>query len=73
MCFSSPKVPHERANVSKIHIFQHYSIIKLGVTSPQVIYRNNVKESNKQNKHLLNVNYLLKELKAEIRFYFSLK
>ena len=38
-----------------------------------IIYRNYVKERNKRNNHLLNVNYLLKDLKAEIRFYFSLK
>ena len=38
-----------------------------------IIYRNYVKERNKRNNNLLNVNYLLKDLKAEIRFYFSLK
>ena len=38
-----------------------------------IIYRNCVKERNKRNNHLLNVNYLLKDLKAEIIFYFSLK
>ena len=38
-----------------------------------IIYRNYAKERNKRNNHLLNVNYLLKDLKAEIRFYFSLK
>ena len=38
-----------------------------------IIYRNYVKDRNKRNNHLLNVNYLLKDLKAEIRFYFNLK
>ena len=38
-----------------------------------IIYRNYVKERSERNKHLLNVNYLLKDLKAEIRFYLSLK
>ena len=36
-----------------------------------IIYRNYVKERNKRNNHLLNVNYLLKDLKAEIRFVFQ--
>ena len=36
-----------------------------------IIYRNYVKDRNKRNNHLLNVNYLLKDLKAEIRFYFN--
>ena len=41
--------------------------------SSLLFYRNYVKERNKRNNHLLNVNYLLKDLKAGIRFYFSLK
>ena len=38
-----------------------------------IIYRNYVTGNFKENKHRMHAIYLLKELKAEISFYFNLK